>query len=126
MKIDLLYGHYAEADERDVRFYIRRPRAKDKLLYTLARSELYALLDALRKHFDWHQGIFGKYYIEHADGTPVAPRSQYFVLRLDTDPHARAAIAAYADSVQADNPTLAGELRAWIQQINRATESGSR
>ncbi|MEH2102548.1 MAG: hypothetical protein V7K76_22910 [Nostoc sp.] len=30
-------------------------------------------------------GLFGKYIIQKADGTPIDPSAQYFVLRPDTD-----------------------------------------
>ena len=35
----------------------------------------------------------------------------YFVLRLDQDPHARAAAETYADSVEKVNPKLAADIR---------------
>lgn len=43
--------------------------------------------------------------------------SEPFLVLLDhaTDPHARAAIAAYAESCQADDPQLASELRQHIR-----------
>jgi hypothetical protein len=56
-------------------------------------------------------GLYGKYNIEKADGTPVDPAADYFVLRLDSDPAARAAALAYADHVADDNPQLANDLR---------------
>ena len=42
------------------------------------------------------QGIYGKYKLEKADGSPVDPDACYFVLRLDTDEAARAAMRVYA------------------------------
>lgn len=53
------------------------------------------------------KGLYNKYKIEKADGTPVDPKAKYFVLRVDKDPHARAAMRAYSLSVQKDNPVLA-------------------
>jgi len=35
----------------------------------------------------------------------------YFVLRLDADPHARAAARAYADSIEKENPEFAADIR---------------
>ncbi|RJQ51448.1 MAG: hypothetical protein C4521_12355 [Actinobacteria bacterium] len=58
-----------------------------------------------------------KYRIQHADGHPIHPDAQYFVLRLDSDPHARVAAMAYAASVRHDNPQLAGELETWVARI---------
>jgi len=53
-----------------------------------------------------------KYRIEKADGSPVDPKAIYFVLRLDEDPCARAAIRTYAESVRdAGNHVLSSELR---------------
>lgn len=56
-------------------------------------------------------GLYGKYAITRADGIPIPPWAQHFVLRYDTDRHARVALAAYAESVSADNPQLASQLR---------------
>ena len=52
-----------------------------------------------------------KYIIEKVDGSPVDPDAEYFVLRLDKDPHARVAALAYADSVEKDNPVFATDIR---------------
>jgi hypothetical protein len=41
---------------------------------------------------------------------PVEPNADYFVLRLDKDPHAQNALLAYAESVRIDNPQLANDL----------------
>ena len=45
--------------------------------------------------------------------------ASYFVLRIDHhwDPHARLAAAAYADSVEVDNPELAAGIRAWLSEV---------
>ncbi|WP_142386937.1 hypothetical protein [Mycobacterium hubeiense] len=42
----------------------------------------------------------------------VDPPGPVFVLSYTTDPHARAALAAYADSCEAENRALAADLRA--------------
>lgn len=42
---------------------------------------------------------------------PIDGNAIYFVLRLDTDPHARVAALAYANSVEIDNQTLANDIR---------------
>jgi hypothetical protein len=52
-------------------------------------------------------GLYGKYIIQKADGAPVDPHADYFVLRLDTDPYARIAALEYA--IQTDDQTL-GEM----------------
>jgi hypothetical protein len=45
---------------------------------------------------------------------PVDKNAEYFVLRIDADPHARKALHAYADSVESDNQKLAKEIRSWL------------
>ena len=40
----------------------------------------------------------------------VDPEAVYFVLRLDTDPHARAAAREYARSVKDENPEFAEDI----------------
>ncbi len=61
---------------------------------------------------DYKRGGWRPPYIIHkADGSDVDPEAIYFVLRLDADPHARAAAFAYALSVQDDNLQLACDLR---------------
>lgn len=42
------------------------------------------------------EGLYGKYRISKADGSPVDPNADYFVLRLDTDPVARRAALEYS------------------------------
>ncbi len=63
-----------------------------------------------------------KYIVTKADGTPTDPKAVYFVLRLDEDPHAIAATLAYADSVRADNPDLARDLKSVVERLQAATE----
>ena len=45
----------------------------------------------------------------------VDPKAIYFVLRLDTDPHARVAARAYAESVRAENPQFARDI---LEKVN--------
>ncbi len=54
------------------------------------------------------RGLFGKYHIEKADGSPIDPRAVYFVLRIDTDEAARLALWLYAHHCQ--NEQLARDL----------------
>jgi hypothetical protein len=58
------------------------------------------------------KGLYGKYVITKADGSPVDPSADYFVLRLDTDPAARAAARTYARNMYYRNQVLADELEA--------------
>jgi hypothetical protein len=59
--------------------------------------------------------LFQKYKIEKCDGSPVDARAQYFVLRIDTDPHSRAALLAYAKSIRSAEPLFALELQEWVR-----------
>lgn len=56
-------------------------------------------------------GYEKKYIITKANGNPVDPKANYFVLRLDKDPHALIALQAYQTSVMKDNMELAGDLQ---------------
>ena len=58
-----------------------------------------------------HGGYEKKYIIRKANGNPIDPKADYFVLRLDKDPHALRALATYAKSVATDNLELAHDLR---------------
>lgn len=61
------------------------------------------------------KGLYDKFRVERNDGGNAPGRKhhgcQYFPLDLNHDPHAVPALRAYADSCEAENPTLAGELR---------------
>lgn len=61
-------------------------------------------------------GLHAKYQISKANGDPVDPKAEYFILRLDENsPHSvacRQALAAYADAIEATLPDLASDLRA--------------
>lgn len=66
------------------------------------------------------RGLYGKFIIEKTSGEPLDPGARYMVLNYAQDPHARIAVAAYADSVETDNPTFAAELRAAIANPEQA------
>jgi hypothetical protein len=61
------------------------------------------------------RGLCGKYKIEKRDGS-TDPNAEYFVLRIDKDPHARFAAYAYADVCEKDNSLLADDLRNWCDK----------
>lgn len=65
-------------------------------------------LDAIREGL---RGLHRKYIITKADGSPVDPEADYFVLRLDTDPTARHAARTYARNIEGRNPQLAEDIR---------------
>lgn len=61
------------------------------------------------------QGLFRKFEVRRVDGSD-APGGKhfgcrYFVLDVDHDPHARAALTAYADACEPTHPNLARDLR---------------
>lgn len=56
---------------------------------------------------DRTRGLYAKYDVRRRDGKAKGP---YFVLAYRTDPHARAALRAYADSCRAEYPALAADL----------------
>lgn len=53
-------------------------------------------------------GVYRKFNVTRANGEPIEEFS--FVL-LVSDPHARTAMLAYAESVRAENPQLWSELQ---------------
>jgi len=63
------------------------------------------------------KGLYGKYKVEKSDGSPLDPKAIYFTLRIDTDPHARAAIRAYIESCRSENPELAGDLERILAEV---------
>ena len=63
-----------------------------------------------------------KYTIHHKDGTPVSEGKVRFVLNLTTDPHARVAMEAYAQSVSSDNPQLAADIDQTLFMLNEEVE----
>ncbi len=73
-----------------------------------------------------NEGVYGKYIIAKADGTPVDPMACYFVLRLDRDGHARTAMRLYADTLRAcqgDNP-LSSDITAALDALQGLASSG--
>jgi len=71
------------------------------------------------------KGLYGKYKIEKTDGTPIDPKAQYFVLRLDTDPYARRALRKYIGYMHEVNPELARDLKHWLAETYE-TEAGKK
>jgi hypothetical protein len=61
---------------------------------------------------DKSRGLFAKYHVERvSDPTGKHDGCPYFVLDVRHDPHALAALVAYADSCDSDYPMLAADLR---------------
>lgn len=74
------------------------------LVDLLARSEL-----PIEKDYK-KVGLHDKYIIKKADESEMDPNAWYFVLRVDTDPHAKNAALEYARSIIAENKKLALDL----------------
>lgn len=63
-------------------------------------------------------GLYNKYtIIKNSDVSVV--KDKCFILKPQNDPHARAALEAYAKSVEAENPELANDIRNWLQEIKK-------
>jgi hypothetical protein len=63
--------------------------------------------------------LYEKYRITKADGSPCDEKAQYFVLRLDTDPAARAAATTYANCIRKDNPDFANDIYLWVERLTQ-------
>jgi hypothetical protein len=63
---------------------------------------------------DKARGIYHKFDVQRTDGSSDPGGKHdgcfYFVLDLDHDPHAKAALQAYANSCRAEYPKLADDL----------------
>jgi hypothetical protein len=60
------------------------------------------------------QGLFGKFILEKADGSPIDPEAKYIVLRYDSKSSdgvaSRRAIIAYARAISQSDPVFAADL----------------
>lgn len=68
------------------------------------------------------RGLYDKFTVTRNDGSSEPGGKHhgcnYFVLDLTHDPHAAAALRAYADSCDADYPLLAADLRAKVDDVD--------
>lgn len=63
---------------------------------------------------DQQRGLYGKYLVRRvSDPAGKHDLCRYFVLDPQHDPHATAALRAYAASAAQDFPMLAADLTAW-------------
>lgn len=71
--------------------------------------------------------LYHKYKVEKTNGEPVDPNAQYFVLRVDTDPAAQAAMLTYAAKMeQAGEVEFAEQIRDWIANLPAVKTAGSK
>ena len=90
--------------------------------YGVSYSLVHVLDARIRRDYDTpadkKKGLYQKYHITKTDGTKVDPLAEYFVLRIDTDYHARVALKAYAISItistKGEDKQLAREIDAWL------------
>lgn len=68
---------------------------------------------------DREKGLYEKFTVTRNDGSSAAGKKhhncRYFVLDLDHDPHAVAALKAYAKSCKDSNPQLSKDLKKLIK-----------
>ena len=60
-----------------------------------------------------------KYIITKTNGKPVDKVADYFVLRLDKDPHAQNAALAYAESVRTVNTQFGDDIEQRVREITK-------
>lgn len=72
-------------------------------------------------------GLYEKYQVKRQDGRDDVGDKHYacsyFVLDLKCDPHAKAAIRAYADSCLQEKPELANDLLKFLENEAQHDES---
>lgn len=75
-------------------------------------------IENLTKDPDSKRGLYQRYVVSKSDGTPIDPKAEYFILRLDpfgSDPWhinaGRAAVLLYAQIIEKILPELAKDLR---------------
>lgn len=70
---------------------------------------------------DTQRGLYGKYRVTRVneDGTPKPGHENrsYFVLDVEHDPHASAALEAYAKSCAVNYPALSNDLHIWALHV---------
>ena len=67
------------------------------------------------------RGLYGKYVVTKADGSPTDPDAEYLVLRLDAGEHVaacRRAALTFSSWVRDANPQLADDIAAWVEKMD--------
>ncbi len=73
---------------------------------------------AYRQRLKMAKGLFTKYSVTNIETGEAV--EGVFVLKPETDLHARRALLSYAESTDFENPTLATDLRAWVNYLTVA------
>lgn len=72
---------------------------------------------------DRSRGLFGKFRVTRSDGKSAPGEKHdgcdYFVLDLTHDPHAQAALIAYAQSCRKEFPMLADDLMLKVDEMDK-------
>lgn len=72
---------------------------------------------------DTKRGLYGKYIVKRLDGSSEPggkhEKCAFFVLDLEHDKHAKAALKAYAESCKREFPALAKDLRELMKRPER-------
>lgn len=72
---------------------------------------------------DAKRGLYSKYSVRRVDGSSDPggkhEHCMYYVLDLEHDKHAKAALAAYAKSCEKEYPKLAADLRGMVRPRRR-------
>jgi hypothetical protein len=63
--------------------------------------------------------LTNKYKVEKTNGEPIDANAEYFVLRIDADPHAQTAAMAYANSIENENPEFAKDIRDRLAMLRK-------
>lgn len=68
------------------------------------------------------KGLYQKYIIQKANGKPLDANFFAIVLRIDSGQYihaCRAGVAAFAEAVRKDNPILADDIQAKLQELKK-------
>lgn len=71
------------------------------------------------------RGLYTKYLVTKSNGEPTDPEACYFVLRIDTDVHARKVLRVYAHFVKEENSELCRDIRKLLLDTIR-TKAGEK
>lgn len=67
------------------------------------------------------KGVYRKFYVKRLDGKDAPGKKHsgcdYFVLDLDHDPYAKAALRAYAKACEGNYPILAADLKRKVKEM---------
>lgn len=104
-----VYADVVRAEENRMGIHGRGPQEWQHTLDLKEKEEKMGHMDG---------GLEERYIIVRRDGKPMKPDSRYIVLNYATDPHAKAALQAYVESVRKDNPELARGIKLALDDPN--------